>query len=168
MIGIQSYGAYIPATRLPLGAIGGRRPKEGGPERAVAWNDEDSVTMAVTAALNCLRGFDRSRVDEISVGQAPHDGGVAMIDVDSKQRGPRFFGDPDPEPERRDEGDRASPQSHPRVERFRMSQNLRPPFTASAIGNCAAQPEDRETLFRGGADAGSLHGSINMGPSARF
>jgi len=65
MIGITSYGAYIPQTRLSLGAIGGRPAKEGGPERSVAWNDEDSVTMAVTAAVNCLRGFDRSRVDGV-------------------------------------------------------------------------------------------------------
>ena len=65
MIGITSYGAYIPPTRLALGAIGGRTPKEGGPEKAVAWNDEDSVTMGVTAAVNCLRGFDRNCVDSI-------------------------------------------------------------------------------------------------------
>jgi hydroxymethylglutaryl-CoA synthase len=65
MIGITSYGAYIPATRLALGAIGGRTPKDAGPEKAVAWNDEDSVTMGVTAAVNCLRGFDRGIVDSV-------------------------------------------------------------------------------------------------------
>ena len=65
MIGITSYGAYIPQTRLALGAIGGRTPKDGGPEKSVAWNDEDSVTMGVTAAVNCLRGFDRAYVDSI-------------------------------------------------------------------------------------------------------
>lgn len=65
MIGITSYGAYVPPTRLALGAIGGREPREGGPEKAVAWNDEDSVTMGVTAAVNCLRGFDRTIVDSI-------------------------------------------------------------------------------------------------------
>lgn len=27
--------------------------------------DEDSVTMAVAAAQNCLQGFDRSRVDAV-------------------------------------------------------------------------------------------------------
>jgi len=63
--GIQSYGAYVPPTRLALGAIGGRPAKEGGPERAVAWNDEDAVTMAATAAVNCLRGFDRDAVDAL-------------------------------------------------------------------------------------------------------
>ena len=63
MIGITSYGAYVPPTRLPFSVIGGRPPKEGGPEKAVAWNDEDSVTMGVSAAIHCLRGIDRERVD---------------------------------------------------------------------------------------------------------
>jgi len=65
MAGIASYGAYVPPTRLPLSAIGGRPAKEGGPEKAVAWNDEDAVTMAVSAALNCLRGLDRSKIDGV-------------------------------------------------------------------------------------------------------
>lgn len=63
MIGILSYGAYVPRTRLPLSALGGRPAKDGGPEKAVAWNDEDAITLGVTAALHCLRDFDRSRVD---------------------------------------------------------------------------------------------------------
>ena len=63
--GITSYGAYIPPTRLPLSVIGGGRAKQGGPEKAVAWNDEDSVTMAVTAGVNCLRGLERSAVDGV-------------------------------------------------------------------------------------------------------
>jgi len=65
MIGITSYGAYVPPTRLPLAALAGRAPAAGGPEKAVAWNDEDSVTMAVAAAGSCLRGFDRDRVDGV-------------------------------------------------------------------------------------------------------
>ncbi len=65
MSGIASYGAYVPEHRLALGALGGRRAQEGGPEKAVAWNDEDSITMAVAAAANCLRGFDRQRVDAV-------------------------------------------------------------------------------------------------------
>jgi len=65
MAGILSYGAYIPPTRLNFASLGGRPPKEGGPEKAVAWNDEDSVTMAVSAAVNCLRGFDRESVDGV-------------------------------------------------------------------------------------------------------
>ncbi len=62
-IGIVSFGAYIPPTRLSFASLAGRPAEEGGPEKAVAWNDEDSVTMGVTAAVNCLRGFDRAGVD---------------------------------------------------------------------------------------------------------
>ena len=65
MAGIVSYGAYVPPTRLAFATIGGGAAKEGGPEKAVAWNDEDAVTMAVTAAVNCLRGFDREQVDGV-------------------------------------------------------------------------------------------------------
>ncbi len=63
MIGITSYGAYVPRTRLPFSVIGGRPPKEGGPERSVAWNDEDAITQGVTAGIHCLQGIDRSQVD---------------------------------------------------------------------------------------------------------
>jgi len=65
MIGITSYGAYVPPTRLPFAVIAGRAPLEGGPEKAVAWNDEDSITMAVAAAAHCLHGRDRGRVDGV-------------------------------------------------------------------------------------------------------
>ncbi|MGH7287695.1 MAG: 3-hydroxy-3-methylglutaryl CoA synthase, partial [Myxococcota bacterium] len=65
MAGIVSYGAYVPPTRLGLALIAGRAPKDGGPERAVAWNDEDAVTMAVAAGANALRGFDRAGVDAL-------------------------------------------------------------------------------------------------------
>lgn len=65
MSGIRSYGAYIPMMRLQLGAItgGGRKAGAGGGERAVAYYDEDSVTMAVAAAISCLEGIDRSEID---------------------------------------------------------------------------------------------------------
>jgi 3-hydroxy-3-methylglutaryl CoA synthase len=43
----------------------GRAARDGGPERAVAWNDEDAVTMGVAAAVACLRGIDRSSVDTL-------------------------------------------------------------------------------------------------------
>lgn len=65
MAGIASFGAYIPPMRLGFSVIAGRAPKDGGPERSVAWNDEDAVTMGVTAAVNCLRGFDRASVDAL-------------------------------------------------------------------------------------------------------
>lgn len=63
MTGILSYGACIPMTRLPLSVIGGRPPKDGGPEKAVAWNDEDAITLGATAGIHCLEGIDRSQVD---------------------------------------------------------------------------------------------------------
>ena len=63
MVGITSYGAYIPMLRLPLAVIAGGKP--GGPEKAVANWDEDAVTMAVAAAIDCLRGIDRSSIDGV-------------------------------------------------------------------------------------------------------
>lgn len=67
MHGIRSYGAYIPMPRLSLGAIsgGGRKAGGGGGERAVAYFDEDSVTMAVAAGAACLEGIDRDTVDGV-------------------------------------------------------------------------------------------------------
>ena len=65
MAGIAAYGAYIPMTRLPLALASGRPAKEGGPERAVADYDEDPVTRAVTAAVDCLRDVNRQEVDAL-------------------------------------------------------------------------------------------------------
>src|SRR5438067_2174689 len=65
MVGITSYGAYVPMLRLPLAAIGGGAVKPGGPEKAVANWDEDAVTMVVAAAIDCLRGVDRASVDGV-------------------------------------------------------------------------------------------------------
>ena len=65
MSGIASYGAYVPLTRLPLALISGRPAVEGGPEKAVAYYDEDAVTMAVAAAIDCLDGFDRASIDAV-------------------------------------------------------------------------------------------------------
>jgi len=64
MIGITSYGAYIPAFRLSrdLMAKAWLRGSIGG-ERSVANNDEDSATMAVEAALDCLQGKDRKELE---------------------------------------------------------------------------------------------------------
>ncbi|MCK5653963.1 MAG: hydroxymethylglutaryl-CoA synthase [Dehalococcoidia bacterium] len=60
MIGIKSYGAYIPIYRLSeseLARAWGGRGGRG--EIAVANYDEDSITMAVEAAIDCLNGTDR-------------------------------------------------------------------------------------------------------------
>jgi hydroxymethylglutaryl-CoA synthase len=64
MAGIVSYGAYIPYYRLSRSEIGGAWGARGGAgERAVANYDEDSLTMAVAAARDCVRGIDTSGID---------------------------------------------------------------------------------------------------------
>ncbi len=66
MVGIVSYGAYIPIYRLsrdmPWLTWGGLPV---GGERSVANFDEDSITMAVEAGNNCLQGFNRDEVDAL-------------------------------------------------------------------------------------------------------
>jgi hydroxymethylglutaryl-CoA synthase len=61
MTGIRSYGAYVPKYRLGKETAGWGFPAE----KAVANFDEDSITMAVAAGTDCLRGMDRSQVDGI-------------------------------------------------------------------------------------------------------
>jgi len=70
MIGIQSYGAYIPRLRLSRAAIfqamGWFAPAivivaQG--ERSMCNHDEDALTMAVAAARDCLAGRDKKTVD---------------------------------------------------------------------------------------------------------
>jgi len=58
MVGIVAYGAYIPVYRLNLAETGKRRG-----EKAVANFDEDSITMGVGAAMDCLKGIDSGQVD---------------------------------------------------------------------------------------------------------
>jgi len=59
MVGITSYGAYIPLFRLSREAIA----KAGRGEKAICSFDEDSMTMAVAAASDCLNGIDCRTVD---------------------------------------------------------------------------------------------------------
>ena len=59
MVGISSYGAYVPLRRLGNGTSGWRSQTE----KAVAYYDEDSLTMAVAAAIDCLTGSDRTTID---------------------------------------------------------------------------------------------------------
>jgi len=67
MVGIKSYGAHIPRFRLDRNIMQmsllflGFAPLRG--EKAVANWDEDSITMAVAAAKDCLRGEDLGKVD---------------------------------------------------------------------------------------------------------
>jgi 3-hydroxy-3-methylglutaryl CoA synthase/NAD(P)-dependent dehydrogenase (short-subunit alcohol dehydrogenase family)/putative sterol carrier protein len=72
MIGITSYGAYIPRLRLDRMAIfqamGWFAPAimmvaQG--ERSMCNWDEDSITMAVAACRDCLRGRDKQKLDAL-------------------------------------------------------------------------------------------------------
>ncbi len=72
MIGITSYGAYIPRLRLSRSAIvqgmGWFAPaimavSQG--ERSMCNWDEDSITMAVAAARDCAKGMDKSKIDAL-------------------------------------------------------------------------------------------------------
>lgn len=58
-VGITSFGAYIPWWRLKREILG--KGKKG--EKAVAGPDEDSTTMAVAAAIDCLKESDREATD---------------------------------------------------------------------------------------------------------
>ncbi|MDY6969002.1 MAG: zinc ribbon domain-containing protein [Spirochaetota bacterium] len=64
MPAIKSTGAYVPYYRLKreeiVRAWGSGSPKG---ERAVANFDEDSITMAVEAGRDCLKGLDRDIID---------------------------------------------------------------------------------------------------------
>ena len=70
MAGIVSFGAYVPRYRLKrmtiFGAMGWINPANillAQGEKAVANQDEDSLTMAAEASIDCLKGFDRSKID---------------------------------------------------------------------------------------------------------
>jgi len=66
MVGIVSYGAYIPIYRLSRGILdqvwGGGAGKG---EKAIANWDEDSITMAVEAGMDCLKGVEKQSVDAL-------------------------------------------------------------------------------------------------------
>ena len=63
MAGIVSYGSHIPFCRIERGEIAGAwGGRSGGGEKAVANFDEDSVTMAVEAASDSIRGRDRQSI----------------------------------------------------------------------------------------------------------
>ena len=70
MIGITSYGAYIPRLRLNRMSIvqgmGWFAPaimmvSQG--ERSMCNWDEDSITMAVAASRDCVAGMDKGAID---------------------------------------------------------------------------------------------------------
>jgi len=72
MIGITSYGGYVPRYRLDrsliYNALGWMAPGNAGlarGEKAVAGFDEDSLTMAVAAGIDALSGMDRGNVEAL-------------------------------------------------------------------------------------------------------
>lgn len=71
MSGIASYGIYLPLHRVPLAVLSGSA-KEGGPERTLAWADEDSITLGLEAARRALAGRDRDAVDLLLFATTTH------------------------------------------------------------------------------------------------
>ena len=72
MVGICSYGGYVPRYRLNRGliyaAMGWMSPgniANAQGEKAVANFDEDTITMAVAAGIDALKGTERSGVDGV-------------------------------------------------------------------------------------------------------
>jgi hydroxymethylglutaryl-CoA synthase len=59
MIGITSYGAYVPSWRIKRETISGA----GSGERSVGNFDEDTLTMAVSATIQSLAGVERRDID---------------------------------------------------------------------------------------------------------
>lgn len=64
MAGIKSFGAYVPLYRMTADEFAhawGARYMAG--EKAVAFYDEDSVTMGTSAAIDCLGNIDPAEVE---------------------------------------------------------------------------------------------------------
>ena len=65
MAGITSYGAYVPMYRLSRETLSQVWGGEGKGEKAVANADEDSLTIGVEAARDCIKGVDRNTIDAL-------------------------------------------------------------------------------------------------------
>jgi len=66
MSGIVAYGAYIPTYRIKRDVIAKVWGSVGvGGEKAVANYDENSITMAVAAGIDCIYGFDYEKLDAL-------------------------------------------------------------------------------------------------------
>lgn len=66
MAGIISYGSYIPYHRIKrkeIAVVYDKKPMNG--EKAVAYYDEDSITMAVAASLDAMAGKENWALDSI-------------------------------------------------------------------------------------------------------
>jgi len=66
MVGIVGFGSYVPNYRLPRELIAKEwgMPSAGG-EKAVANHDEDSLTLAVNAAINCFPDTTPAQLDAV-------------------------------------------------------------------------------------------------------
>lgn len=71
MVGITHWGVHIPIRRMSAQLLAERRG-DGGPERSVAWSDEDSITMGVQAARNCIADVVRSEIDLVIFASTTH------------------------------------------------------------------------------------------------
>lgn len=79
MVGILSWGAYVPRARLQRSAVAaahawfapGLKALAKG-ERAMSNWDEDVVTLAVEAGRDCLEGLDRARVSRVALASSSH------------------------------------------------------------------------------------------------
>lgn len=66
MAGIISYGGFVPFYSLSRDDIGRTWGKNAGPgEKAIAGVDEDSITMAVEATFDCLKGMNTAEIDSL-------------------------------------------------------------------------------------------------------
>lgn len=66
MVGIISYGVHVPVHRLSRAVIADHWEARGLPgDKAIANYDEDSLTMAVAAARDCLDKVPAARVDSL-------------------------------------------------------------------------------------------------------
>lgn len=75
MVGIRSYGGHIPRYRLNrmkiyegMGWINQANIAHSRGEKAVANVDEDALTMAVAAGMDCVKGFDSSDLGGVYFG----------------------------------------------------------------------------------------------------
>ena len=73
MVGIISYGAYVPWYRIDrkvifstMGWLNAATFMAG--EKTVGNYDEDSITMAIAASMDCLKGVDADKIDGVFYG----------------------------------------------------------------------------------------------------
>jgi 3-hydroxy-3-methylglutaryl CoA synthase len=128
--GIVAYGAYLPRLRLERAAIAaatgwasaprGRPPA--GTRSYCNW-DEDSITMAVEAARDCLTGHERSRVRWLGMATttAPFadrsNAGVVATALDARRRRRSTALDRSAQPRARSSRRSIGPPTHARATR---------------------------------------------------